>query len=398
MNLLFISTTFPDASSPARGTYNAALCRSLAKSHTVQVIAPRMFSEAWKHRGPFELPSDLAAAGVQADYPTYWYTPKVLQHCYGDQMWWSIRSCLRRVLDRFQPDAVLSYFAHPDGQVGQQAAELCGVPSAVIVGGTDVLVLPQQRRRGAAVRRVLERTTRVMTVSEGLRQRCLALGCQPDQVQTIYQGIDPQVFHAHNRAASRRKLGLSDDEQVLLWVGRMVPIKGLDLLLNACTHLKKSNPRARLHLLGDGPSRRDLEQRTTALGLNDVVQFHGAVGHDHLADWYRAADASVLTSLSEGLPNVFREALACGTPFVSTDVGSIREIADPAYARCVTGRDPLEFAQAVQDILQPEYREAAEMYAPRTWDDCAAEVVELLSPRSTTVSAKPVPQVLSTGR
>ena len=96
--------------------------------------------------------------------------------------------------------------------------------------------------------------------------------------------------------------------------------------------------------------------------------------------------------------NVFREALACGTPFVSTDVGSIREIADPAYARCVTGRDPLEFAQAVQDILQPEYREAAEMYAPRTWDDCAAEVVELLSPRSTTVSAKPVPQVLSTGR
>lgn len=338
-----------------------------------------MFTESFRQRNRYELPRSLAEVGIQADYPTYWYTPKILQHRYGDQMWWSVRRCVQQVLKSFRPDAVLSYFAHPDGQVGLNIARLCDVPSAVIVGGTDVLVLPDHPRRGPAVRHVLRGTTRIMTVSEGLRQRCLSLGCSPEQVRTIYQGVDPAVFHHGDQQAARQKLGLPADEQTLVWVGRMVPIKGLELLIESCVQLKQTHPRCRLHLLGDGPCKSLVQQQAAELGLTDMVHCHGAVPPEQLADWYRAADATVLSSHSEGLPNVFREALACGSPFVSTSVGSITEIADPAYSLCVNSRDPRQFGAALRTILDPAYRIAAGAYQPRTWDQCAAEVTHMFT-------------------
>ena len=379
MRILFISTTFPDADHPARGTYNAALCQALAETDEVRVISPRMFTEVLTRRKAFGVPAAIKAVGISVEYPTYWYTPKIWQHYYGDQMWWSVRKCVARALNEFQPDAVLSYFAHPDGQVGMQAAHIAGIPSAVIVGGTDVLVLPNDPARGPVVRRVLAGTTRIMTVSEGLRTKCLELGCAPTQVQTIYQGIDPDVFYPGNRPAMRQKLGLDPTHEVLIWVGRMVPIKGLDLLIDAFAQVHADRPQVRLYLLGDGPSKADVEYEANRRGLSEVIRCVGAVGHDRLADWYRAADLCVLSSLSEGLPNVLREALACGTPFVSTNVGSLREIASPEYSQLVDSRDPAEFAAAICTALQPEMRSAAAAYRPRTWRDCACEVRQLFA-------------------
>src|SRR5690606_29313985 len=97
----------------------------------------------------------MKECGLTVDYPTYWYTPRFLQHRYGEQMWWSVQKAVRNAIVDFQPDAVLSYWAHPDGEVGLRAAQLAGIPCAVIVGGTDVLILPHLRKRGPAVHRVL---------------------------------------------------------------------------------------------------------------------------------------------------------------------------------------------------------------------------------------------------
>lgn len=121
-----------------------------------------------------------------------------------------------------------------------------------------------------------------------------------------------------------------------------------------------------------------LLSRVVAEGLSNAIHFEGAVAHDRLPDWYRAADAVVLSSHSEGLPNVLREALACGTPFVATNVGDISEIARPEYSKLVAAGDAVAFAAAVGVILKPEYRQAAQKYVPRNWDDCAEEYSDLL--------------------
>ncbi|MCA8990578.1 MAG: glycosyltransferase [Planctomycetaceae bacterium] len=377
MRYLFISTTFPDAANPARGTYNSALCRALAERHEVRVISPRMFTEVLLRQTSRTTPANIRDAGIRAEYPTYWYTPKFWQEYYGDQMWWSVRRLVDRTLKEFQPDAVLSYFAHPDGQVGLQAAQQMGIPSAVIVGGSDVLVLPNHPKRGQIVRRVLHETTRIITVSDGLREKCIELGCAPDAVRTIYQGVETDVFFQADKQAARAERNIPQDAEVLVWVGRMVSIKGLDLLIDAFQRVCAQRPQARLYLLGDGPSRQEVEQQAKRLGIEDKVTCIGSVGHDQIADWYRAADLCVLSSHSEGLPNVLRESLACGTPFVSTDVGSIREIADEKYSLLVQERDPQQFANAIEHGLQENYRDAAASFTPRTWNNCADEVQEM---------------------
>ncbi len=91
----------------------------------------------------------------------------------------------------------------------------------------------------------------------------------------------------------------------------------------------------------------------------------GPVSHDQLADWYRAADLTVLCSESEGLPNVLRESVACGTPFVSTEVGSIKEIADPDYSELVPKHDAAALARGIETVLSGPHRAAAQNYQPR---------------------------------
>lgn len=380
MHLLFLSTTFPDADHPAQGSYNVALCRALTADHAVTAIAPRRWTQAALNAltGRRFAPSPPAiAAGIHCRFPTFWYAPGFRHAQHGAAMWRSVARSVSQIHARRPLDAVLSYWAHPDGEAGLRAAQFAGVPHAVIVGGSDVLLLPQRTDRRNAVLRVLRDSDAVITVSEGLRQAVIALGVDPDRVLTIYQGIDADRFHPGDRAAARRRLGLPLHRTLLLWVGRMVPVKRLDVLLAACSQLASSTLDLELCLAGDGPEHTQVARTVRRSGLADRVRFVGSLRHEELPEWYRAADATVLSSRSEGLPNVLRESLACGTPFASTDVGSVREIADPEMSRLAPPGDPSGLAQAIRAVLTPDCRAAAARYRARTWKACAADVGRL---------------------
>lgn len=390
MNVLFLSMTFPDAMSPERGTYNLELCAALARHHRVSVVSPRSWHE-WlslkRAGGRYEPSADTIAYGLPVAFPVFWYLPRISPQMMGRATWQSIRGSVRRLSANSPPDVVISYWAFPDGDGGLQAARHFGVPAVVIAGGSDVLLLPQEPGRGPAVRRVLTQSQMVTTVSDGLRQATIKLGVAPDRVRTIRQGTNPKVFCHGDRNAARTKLDLGLDREILVWVGRMVPVKNLDLLVDAVKLLARERPQLELHLIGDGESRAQLSARVEAEGLSKIFQFEGPIAHDRLADWYRAADAVVLSSHSEGLPNVLREALACGTPFVATDVGDISEIARPEYARLVEKGDAKAFAAAVAEVLKPQYRQAAARYQPRDWSDCAREFSELIQELASTRKA-----------
>ncbi len=378
MKILFLSETFPDASHPATGTYNLALCRELAHEHEVRVISPRSWLDVVRGR-KFEAGEAVRASGLKVLYPTRWYTPGFAQAKYGGQMWWSIGSALRTLTHDWTPDAVLSYWAHPDGECGLRAGRMFNAPSAVIVGGSDVLLLPKDPVRGECVRRVLSDSDTVITVSDGLRQACLELGVPSARVRTIRQGIDPQVFHAGDQAEARARLGLSVPvgETLAVWVGRMVGLKRVDVLILACRMLKERGQRVRVCLLGDGPCRAAWEQLAASAGITDQIQFVGPVGHDRLADWYRAADLTVLCSESEGLPNVLRESVACGTPFVSTDIGSIREIAEPQFAELVPVADVEALARGIETVISGHHSQSAKQFVARSWSETARDIISL---------------------
>jgi glycosyltransferase involved in cell wall biosynthesis len=154
------------------------------------------------------------------------------------------------------------------------------------------------------------------------------MGVAASRVSVVYNGVNREMFAPGDKGEVRAKLGLRPSATHLIGVGNLVSVKGFDLLLDACATLTNSPLDWELHLLGDGKLEAQLRQQAKQLGIADKVHFRGRVPQNVLADWMRAADLLVLSSRSEGIPNVLMEALSSELPYVATDVGSVRELAD----------------------------------------------------------------------
>ena len=219
---------------------------------------------------------------------------------YAFFLWQSVRRTVQRLLRSYTPEAILGYWAHPDGEVAVRVARMIGVPAVIMVGGSDVALLTRDGNRRRCIRSVLQAADAVVTVSRDLKARVLDLGICPDRVHVVYRGIRTDLFSPGDRLEARRRLGIPAEARVLLWVGRLVSVKGIDVLLNACSTLRGRGVGFRLYLIGEGPLRRSLESESSNRDLSDVVSFVGPRPQDQLPDWYRAADVFVNGTRVEG--------------------------------------------------------------------------------------------------
>ena len=363
MKILFFSYAYPNARQPGLGTFNRSMIAGLVGAHEVRVVAPVPFPDVWRIRlaelagvSPkgtrgSKHSTYTAVPGVEASHPTFYYPPKVLRSQYGQFLDWSVGRELNRVLHEFQPDVVLSYWAHPDGDVAVRAAQRHNVPSVVMVGGSDVLLLARSGARRKAILNVLNRADAVVTVSDHISDTLMKDGLPRKKLHVVRRGVDPAAFSPGDCSIARRGLGLSEERTQLVAVGRLVPVKGFQHLIASCAVLKTRGRAFDCHIVGDGPLRGQLQRQIELLGLEDCVKLEGPQSQMRLAEWYRAADLTVLSSLSEGVPNVLLESLACGTPFVATCVGGVPEIADRLYDRLVPPASPVAMADAIEGQL-----------------------------------------------
>jgi glycosyltransferase involved in cell wall biosynthesis len=300
-----------------------------------------------------------------------------MRSAYGWFYWRSIRSAVRGAVVELKPEAVLAYWVHPDGEAAIRAAKLAGVRSAVIAGGSDVLLITNDVSRRRRVLDVLENIDSVITVNQDLKTRVRDMGIPADKIHVWGQGVDEAIFYPGDRLAARRKLGIGEQGPVLLWIGRLVPVKGVEVLLEGAAKLRAAGGEFRLFLVGDGPLRKQLEADCAARNLSDIVTFVGSREPAELGDWYRAADLFVLSSWSEGLPNVLRESLACGTPFVASQVGGISEIAGETNRLFPAGD-----SQALADQIAASLASGQGVPTsarPATWGQSADDLVRILS-------------------
>ena len=195
----------------------------------------------------------------------------------------------------------------------------------------------------------------VSTASEGDQLRRL-YGLPASHVRIIPCGVDLGLFtpaDATSRRAARQALALDDDQPALLSVGRLDPIKELDLLLDSVALLRTP---AQLILIGgnpDGdPEVERLRQRAADLGLGERVRFPGAVPQERLRHYYHAADAVVVSSRYESFGLVAVEALASGVPVVASAAGGLTSIIrDGENGLLVRWRDPRAFAGRLDELL-----------------------------------------------
>ncbi len=355
MRILFISSIYPNPIEPSRGCFNQSLVRGLAKNHQVEVISPIPWvnlAKGFRKGGRVAIFQRLEdPAGVGLHYVPFIYPPRILRDHYGAFYWNSVERTVRTLVENRTPELVIGYWAHPDGAAAVRIGRLVGAPSCVIIGGSDVLILTNKPSRRKRVQDVLTATDAVITVNDHLRRSVEELGVSADRVHVWRQGVDVDRFHPGDQHLARQRIGTPISGRHILWVGRMDPVKGLDVLFEACALLLYRGVDYHLHLVGEGAVYRDLVAQAASLGIASRVTFAGAKRHDELPNWYRAADVTVLPSRSEGLPNVLRESLACGVPFVASDVGGIREISEPGSSVLVPPEDPPRLAEALELAL-----------------------------------------------
>jgi glycosyltransferase involved in cell wall biosynthesis len=324
------------------------------------------------------MPAKIAQPPSYVTFPTYYYTPMCFRPYYDKFLWWSLRRPVAKVLKSFAPDLVLSYWLHPDGDSAIRAAKLAGVPAVVMTGGSDLLILGRRRTMRARILGVLSAANGIITIGAALKCRVLEMGLPSTKVYAFQRGIDSRTFYPGDRAMARARLDLSPSGAIVLWVGRLVEVKGLDVLLDAAALLRKSGVRFTMYLIGDGPLRDRVHRYIGQRSLESIVFLVGSVPNTKLADWYRSANLMVISSHSEGIPNVLLESLACGTPFVATRVGGIPEITDDPEQDLVPPRDPQALALAIQRHLETGDNHAAGRFAPLTADQAAESFSRIL--------------------
>jgi D-inositol-3-phosphate glycosyltransferase len=190
-------------------------------------------------------------------------------------------------------------------------------------------------------------------------------GAHPAKVETVNPGADLAVFspgRPGDKAAARRRLGIAPDAVLLLFVGRVQPLKGPDIALKAAAKLLEDQPWLRGTLqvvLVGGPSGKQeradpdrMRELAAMLGISDCVRFEPPCPQAELAQWYRAATLMLTPSHSESFGLVALEAQACGTPVVAARVGGLRTVVDDGQSGVlVDGHDPTEWARVIGRLI-----------------------------------------------
>ena len=226
---------------------------------------------------------------------------------------------------------------------------------------------------------VLERTDTVLAVNEKTKQFYTGLYPQiKDKITIIPVGIDTKMFKPVNRYETRKKYHLNENEKIILYVGRLNAEKGLDLLLKSFKTIKNEFTYCKLLLVGDGQEKANLKKIKKDLNLGDII-FMDVLEHEKIPEIINCADVFALCSYYEGMPTVVLEALACGVPVVSTDVGDVHKVVrDGETGYIVRTRSEEELSAKLIKALSNSDRfkenciKTAQQYS---WDKIAKKIV-----------------------
>jgi len=217
-------------------------------------------------------------------------------------------------------------------------------------------------------------------------------GADPDRVRIVPLGVDHAYFAPGNRAQARRALGLPAGGPLLLFVGRIQPLKGADIAVRVLAELDRRSPSmdATLVVVGGPSGPRGQESYDTLVRLVDELDLSGRVRlvepqpHEIISIYYRAADVCLVPSRSESFGLVALEAAACGTPVVASAVGGLTTLVDHGTTGfLVESRDPVPFATAALEVLEDPAlaTKMAERAASRaldySWRDAAVRLAGL---------------------
>jgi glycosyltransferase involved in cell wall biosynthesis len=380
LRVLTLSTLFPSAVQPTLGVFVERQTLGLAAhpdTH-VQVVSP-IGLPPWplsRHAHYAEragLPLRERWKGLDVHRPRFAVVPRIGERWTARSMAGALLPMLRKLRQEYPFDVIDAEFFWPDGPAAMLLSRALNVPFSIKARGADIQYWGLRPGIAGQVREAGCAAGGLLAVSAALRDVMIGLA-MPKDILVHYTGVELDRFRPIDRAAAKARLGVSGP--LLVSAGALIPRKGQAITIAALERL----PEATLILVGDGPDRPALERQIREAGLEERVRLLGSRPHSELPELLGAADAMVLPSSSEGLANVWVEALACGTPIVIGDIGGAREVLADETAGRIAARNPDAIAAAVRDVLanppdSQEVRRAAERFS---WDQNARELREHL--------------------
>jgi teichuronic acid biosynthesis glycosyltransferase TuaC len=320
--------------------------------------------------------------GIAVHFPRFFSIPGFLKSLDGFFMalgsFWQIRRQVRAGIDHTILDA---HFAYPDGYAATLIGKWLRIPVTITLRGTEVAQARSRLRRRLMLR-ALKRADRVFAVAGSLKRHMVSFGADAAKIAVVGNGVDTDIFQPIARTQARSRLGLPLDAPVLISVGALVERKGFRRVIELLPQLRERFPKLIYLVVGgsspEGDSREELLQQVRALNLQQRVKFLGPYPPEELKVPLSAADVFVLPTSNEGWANVFLEAMACGLPVVTTDVGGDREVVcSQELGTIVPFGDPPVLLQALTDALTYPWDRAAiiEHAQKNTWNSRVSRLV-----------------------
>lgn len=215
----------------------------------------------------------------------------------------------------------------------------------------------------------------------------------PSKINVISPGVDTSLFYPMDKNQSKQAIDASLDHKMILFVGRIDPVKGLDVLLYAIRILfaKKPDMKACLWIVGGDVSQepemwskelQKLEHLRKLLELHTTVKFTGQQPQHELPKYYNAADLVVMPSHYESFGMTALEAMACGTPVLTTNVTGVSELLDETCQKHITtANNPLDMAEKIQEILEHDHKKeekaTLEIVKEYDWKNVTAKIANI---------------------
>ncbi|MFN6946555.1 MAG: glycosyltransferase family 4 protein [Cytophagaceae bacterium] len=396
IELIVLTAMFPRRHEPYQGTFVYEQVRALRKfikgQITVVVMVPwsprfLWFKKKWKKYGEIERKNIIE--GIKVFYRRYLVIPgKIYFHFASIAIYFSCFLLLRKLLRKNNIRAIVhTHTILPIGLAGVLLSKKFKIPHVCTVHGSDINIYPSYSRLAYALTRyALQRSDHIIAVSNKLKEKILTIREGLNNITVIYNGADPNKFFPMSKETAKKRLGVDERKKVILFIGNLKPVKGVNYLLEAFAklqHIYKKNDIV-LYLIGDGSEKENLIKLSKKLNIDKNVFFLGRKDHDEIPIWINIADIFILPSISEGFPTVIPEVMMSGVPIVASDVGGISEVViHRKTGILVKPGDINALAEAINSYLSDEQftlniiRNALEMANKFTWMSSAENILAI---------------------
>ena len=360
IKLLVITPMYPTKVNPTAGIFIKNQYDILRKYCDIKIIFPYPYVPKFRKFNPYHkfstVPFKEIIDGIEVYHPKYPFFPRLTIHTYFLSAalffetffsYFSSKNLIQKLKKEWDFDIIKIHGCVTESIIGVSSKKKYKKPLVVMLHGEDITRFSKVVFLKFFSKLALRNSDAIICKSHSLKKEVLNMGIANKDIHVIPSGYAVSRFKPESTIKCRKKLELPIDKKIILFVGYLAKRKGVEYLIKALKLVTENNRNIVCYIVGDGRLKSELKALSGKLGLNEHVFFAGMKKPEEVPLWMNACDILVLPSLSEGLPNVLSEALACGKPVVATKVAGNPEIVNKDVGYLVKLKDENDLAKKI---------------------------------------------------